>query len=66
MRFDMPMPPTVSGENPRESLENTLSWLTSLCENLNMVLNSIGEENFSPDMKELIKSLTERTENSEL
>lgn len=61
MKFKISRPP-IDGRNTEEKLERILSWLYSLSEQLNVVLENLTEENFSNDAKE---KLFKRKENED-
>lgn len=65
MRINIPSPPT-GDKDTKETLSSLISWLFSLAENLNVVLNSISEDNLAPSLRELIEELTERNDSGDI
>lgn len=61
MKFKISRPP-ADGKNTEEKLERILSWLYSLSEQLNIVLENLTEENFASSAREKI---FERKENED-
>jgi len=51
MKFNIGRPPT-EGKDLNEKLTRLTSWLCTLSESLNVVLSSLGEENFSDKARE--------------